>query len=379
MSIEKQISRMTITIDSFGKIEEVTGDFTEITGYSKPELIKKEITILIPSSHKERHNNGYNRWNQHRTKKAMGSWISIPLQHKDNSKIPLQMCLTERQGKVTGFFTTNPEDILDPGQLLDIIEARKVLEKELSVAKDIQMGMLPLLFPAFPERDELDIYATLIPAREVGGDFYDFRFIDDNHLLFAVGDVSGKGVPAALMMAVCTTLLKSKARSDLSTASIITHVNNEMARENNNYMFVTVFLAILNVKNGELVYSNAGHNPSFIKRKEGTLEKLTGLHGPPVAVIEGLEYKESKTQINVGDFIFAYTDGIPEAHNAKGEMYSDEKLYDMLLGHNFVSAKNIIEEIISSVRDFEKGSEQFDDVTALCIEFQGKKTSVRNI
>lgn len=368
---EQMVRRMTVTIDSNGKIEEVTGDFKELTGYSKSELIRNEVTILIPSSHKERHNEGFNRWNQHRTKKAMGSWIAIPLLHKDGSKIPLQMCLTERQGKVTGFFTSDPEDVLDPGQILDIIEARKVLEKELTVARDIQMSMVPLLFPAFPERDELDIYAALIPAREVGGDFYDFYFLDDDHLLFTIGDVSGKGVPAALMMAVCITHLKSRATSDLSTASILTQVNNEMAKENNNCMFVTVFLAILNVTNGELVYSNAGHNPSFIKRKEGDLEKLTELHGPPVAVVEGLEFKESRTQINIGDVIFAYTDGIPEEHNVKGEMYSDEKLHDMLLEHNFVSAKKITEDIIASVADFKGKVEQFDDITAICIEFYG--------
>ncbi len=261
------------------------------------------------------------------------------------------------------------KELEEANKLVKISEQR--LQNELNVARDIQMSMLPLLFPAFPRRTDVDIHADLIPAREVGGDFYDFYFIDENHLCLVIGDVSGKGAPAALMMAVCITLIKSNAKEDMSTASILTQVNNEMAKDNVNAMFVTVFIGILNTNTGEMTYSNAGHNPTFIKRVDGSLTKLTALHGVAIAAMEDLPYKEATISLQQGDVIFAYTDGIPEAHNSKGEMYSDEKLHDLLLEHNFVSAKKITEEIIKSVADFEKGGEQFDDVTALCIQFHG--------
>lgn len=139
------------------------------------------------------------------------------------------------------------------------------MEQELNVAKEIQLSMLPLDFPAFPDRKDIDIYAHLIPAKEVGGDFYDFYFIDEDNICFTVGDVSGKGVPAALMMAVCKTLIKSRAGIDKSTASVLTFVNDEMAKDNKNFMFVTIFMAILNTKTGKLTYTNAGHNPTYIR------------------------------------------------------------------------------------------------------------------
>ena len=150
---------------------------------------------------------------------------------------------------------------------LSMVTATKLrMESELNVAKDIQMSMVPLTFPAYPEHEEFDIFANLIPAREVGGDFYDFYFIDKDHLCVIVGDVSGKGVPAALMMAVCRTLLKARAQDDLSPASIITHVNEEIAKENPNCMFITIFIGVLNIGTGRLAYTNAGHTPTLIKK-----------------------------------------------------------------------------------------------------------------
>lgn len=285
------------------------------------------------------------------------------------------------RAKIVGQDTDGVEEIRLVGTHSDI-QRRKELEiqleqanirmsGELNVAKDIQMSMLPLTFPAFPKRKDIDIFADLIPAREVGGDFYDFHFIDENHLYFVVGDVSGKGVPAALMMAVCKTLLKSKAGNDMSTASIMTQVNNEMALENTNFMFVTVFLGILNTNTGELTYTNAGHNPSYIKKSNGTIEKLGELHGPVVAAMEGLTYGESKTLLKTSEFIFAYTDGVPEAHNKQEELYGNERMEDFLNTNNFHSPQRVIEDIIISVRDFENGAEKFDDLTALCVEFHG--------
>lgn len=251
-----------------------------------------------------------------------------------------------------------------------IKEQNARMSDELNIAQEIQMSMLPLIFPAFPLRADIDIYANLIPAREVGGDFYDFFFIDEEHLCFVVGDVSGKGVPAALMMAVCKTVIKSRSSNDLSPGSILTHVNTEMAKENHNYMFVTVFLAILHTKSGELLYCNAGHNPTYII-SNGETYRLTDLHGPVIAAMDGISYGESRVQLKINDYIFSYTDGIPEAHNSDGELYTDKRL-EMILGTNgHESSQKLVEHVMQSVIDFEKGYERFDDITALCIRYIG--------
>jgi len=244
------------------------------------------------------------------------------------------------------------------------------MESELEVGQNIQMSMLPLTFPAFPKRDEIDIYAELIPAREVGGDFYDFHFIDENHLCFVMADVSGKGVPAALMMAVTKTLLKSRASNDKSTASILTNVNNEIAKDNDTYMFITVFMAILNTNTGELVYSNAGHNPSYVISKENKeLTKLGDLHGPVIGAMEGMTYGETQLFLKKNDIVFSYTDGVTESHNKKAELYSDPRLEELLENGEYDSSKTLTKLIIKSVKEFEGDADQFDDITVMAIEY----------
>lgn len=244
------------------------------------------------------------------------------------------------------------------------------MEEELNVAQNIQISMLPVNFADFAHRTDIGIFAHLIAAREVGGDFYDFFFLDENYFAVVIGDVSGKGVPAALMMAVCKTLIKARASTDRSTASILTHVNHEMAKENKNFMFVTVFMAILNTTTGELIYSNGGHNPAFIKRANSpVLDKLTDLHGPVLAAMEGLSYKESKAQLRKGDYLLCYTDGITEAHSDKAELFGDARLQDFLQKHIFESAEQTIHKLIDEVIEFENGADRFDDITALCLSY----------
>ena len=261
-----------------------------------------------------------------------------------------------------------------------IEEKNQRMSNELNVAKDIQMSMLPLIFPAFPKREEIEIYAELIPAREVGGDFYDFHFIDENHLCFVMADVSGKGVPAALMMAVTKTLLKSRASNDKSPASILTDVNNEIAKDNDSYMFITVFLAILNTNTGELIYSNAGHNPSYIICKETKeLTKLGDLHGPVIGAMEGMTYGETKLFLNKNDIVFSYTDGVTESHNIKEELYSDPRLEELLENGNYDSSKALTKLVIQSVNEFAGEAEQFDDITAMAIEYLHNPNTISSV
>lgn len=248
-------------------------------------------------------------------------------------------------------------------------EEKARIEAELNLAKDIQLRMIPTGQPQLTQEQNINFYAKLIPAREVGGDFYDYYWLDQNQLGFVVGDVSGKGVAAGFMMAICRALLKSRATVDSSPGSVLTHVNNQMAAENPDYMFVTVFMAVLDLKKKTLTYSNAGHNPTFVRHKDGNLTKLTDLHGPVIAAMEGMEYGETIVQLKAGDVVFAYTDGITEAHNSAKELFSEARLKESLK-QPFKSPKEIVERVFMNILMFERGEEQFDDLTALCIELK---------
>ena len=375
-SIAATATDAIISANNKGVIESWNRAAEQIFGYTEKEAIGKDLDLIVPNKYKSAHRDGMSRVAHGGKKNAIGKTVELIGSHKDGSVFPIDLSLSTWGDKENMKFSGIIRDVSERKKYETLIEeANKRMSSELNVAKDIQMSMLPLIFPAFPKRKELDVYAELIPAREVGGDFYDFFFIDEDHFCIVVGDVSGKGVPAALMMAVCKTLIKSNSRNVYHTHKIINWVNKEMAKENDNAMFVTVFIGILNTKTGEFTYTNAGHNPTYIKRSNGEVDKLSDLHGVVVAAMEGIQYKESKVKINPGDIIFAYTDGIPEAHNKKGEMYTDQKLLDLLNDNEFSSPKKMIDQVVSSVHDFEDGFESFDDITALGLHYKGNITN----
>ncbi len=249
--------------------------------------------------------------------------------------------------------------------------AKERMEEELNIGRDIQMSMVPVDWPAFPERKEFSIYATLQPAREVGGDFYDMFLIDDDHLCFLVADVSDKGVPAALFMAVSKTLIKSHAVADLSPASILTAVNSELAEHNESSMFVTIFLCVLDVRTGQLVYTNAGHNPPYIKTSGHGLITLDQRHGPVAGAVDGVAYGENREQLDSGDYVIMFTDGVTEAMSPERELYSEERLEELLEGADLVSTENVIDLIFDSVVEHADTAEQSDDITILALAFEG--------
>jgi sigma-B regulation protein RsbU (phosphoserine phosphatase) len=252
-----------------------------------------------------------------------------------------------------------------------IIEAQKErMQEELNVGRNIQMSMVPQTFPPFPERKEFSIHAALHPAREVGGDFYDFFFIDENRLCICIGDVSGKGVPAALFMAVTRTLIKARATDDISTASIMTRVNDELSRDNKQYMFVTVFIAILNVVTGKLTYTNAGHNPPYIRRAAGELVRLDTRHGVVLGASPGLAYKEDRIQMQKEDLLFMYTDGITEARNTDKAFFGEDRLATILAQHDYESVEATVKHIVKQAKSFENGAEQFDDITVMALKYE---------
>ena len=255
--------------------------------------------------------------------------------------------------------------------------AKERIESELNIANEIQMGILPKIFPPFPNRPEFDLYATIKPAREVGGDLYDFFMIDDQHLCFTVGDVSGKGVPAALFMAITQTLIKT--RISLSSATTLNQVNNDLARDNPSLMFVTLFLGILNIVTGELEYCNAGHNPPYriIPGDPDQVEALTTTDGIALGVMEDFTFTAHRVRLYPGETLFIFTDGVTEAMNSKTELFAEVRL-ELTLSDIVREPVNIITERVSrEIENFTAGALQTDDITILTIRYLGKNQATK--
>lgn len=237
------------------------------------------------------------------------------------------------------------------------------MKKELDVGQEIQLSMLPKTYP--PTR-LLDMYAILDPAREVGGDLYDFFMLDDDHLLFGIGDVSGKGVPAALFMAVTRTLVKAHGGKVFSPSEIMTSVNIDIYAGNEQSMFVSYFLGILHLKSGVLHYTNAGHLMPIVKYN-GSCRKLEGFHGPVLGAIEDYVYAEATIELKPEEILLLYTDGVSEAMNERQEIYTDERLIRVMNRIPKISAKDLIHEISKDVMAYRKNEEQSDDITMLAL------------
>jgi sigma-B regulation protein RsbU (phosphoserine phosphatase) len=251
--------------------------------------------------------------------------------------------------------------------------AKEKIESELKIAHDIQMGILPKMFPAFPDSPEFDLYAVLKPAREVGGDFYDFFFVDENHLFFVIGDVSGKGVPASLFMAITKTLFKASAVGNTPPSEILSQVNRKLSEDNEAAIFVTVFCGILNIKSGEVLYANGGHNPPLIIRSEQRADSVKVSRNLALGVIESVEYKLEHTVLKPGEVLFMYTDGVTEAMNTEDEIFSERRLKEELSLFREHSTQQISEVLMEKVTAFSQGTPQNDDITLMTLKFIGEK------
>ena len=245
------------------------------------------------------------------------------------------------------------------------------IESELKIAHTIQMSFLPKRFPPFPEKQEFDIYATLIPAKEVGGDLYDFFLLDDRHLFFSIGDVSGKGVPAALFMAVTKTLMKGIASENITPSDILERTNRELCVDNDTMMFCTVFCGILNFETGELAYANAGHNPPLVISTAHKPEWLAVTPQVMLGVLEDAGYKTHLTTLKPGASLILYTDGVTEAMDHQDKLYANDRLVQTLESEKGDSAQELVENIILSVREFVGPVAQSDDITVLALTFKG--------
>ncbi|MBE7008744.1 MAG: HAMP domain-containing protein [Ruminococcaceae bacterium] len=256
--------------------------------------------------------------------------------------------------------------------LVSVTAEKERIGAELNVATQIQADMLPRIFPAFPERGEFDIYASMIPAKEVGGDFYDFFLIDDDHLGLVMADVSGKGVPAALFMVIAKTLIKNQAQTgEYSPAKVLTKVNEQLCEGNEAELFVTVWLAILEISTGKGMAANAGHEHPTLRRADGKYELVEYRHSPAVATMEGIRFREHEFELHPGDSLFVYTDGVAEATDAKNELYGTERMLAALNEDPDAAPTEVLAAVKRSVDAFVGDAPQFDDITMLCLKYFG--------
>lgn len=253
-------------------------------------------------------------------------------------------------------------------QLKETTSSKERIESELRIARDIQMGMIPKIFPPFPDRNDLDLYATLTPAKEVGGDLYDF-FIHENKLYFTIGDVSGKGVPASLFMAVTRSLFRSIASFHQDPSEILHSMNISIAETNDSNMFVTLFVGIFNLETGCLSYCNAGHNPPVIIAPNGEMEFMKVLPNIPAGLFDEFKYQTQEIYIEKNTTLFLYTDGLTEAENEAKALFGEDQLIEALRDVRNKSPREITEAIIAAVGIHVAGAEQNDDLTILTIKY----------
>ena len=255
---------------------------------------------------------------------------------------------------------------------MQITAEKERIGAELNVATQIQADMLPRIFPAFPERKEFDIYATMDPAKEVGGDFYDFFLVDEDHLALVIADVSGKGVPAALFMVIAKTIIKNHAQNKEGPAQTFTHANEQLCEGNDAGLFVTTWMGVLEISTGKFRYVNAGHNPPLLKRAGGEYEWLRSRPGFVLAGMEGIRYKENELVLAPGDQLYLYTDGVTEATNGDNELFGEERLLAALNEAPGLSVYDLLPKIKKRIEDFAGDAEQFDDITMLGLTYRGE-------
>ena len=259
-------------------------------------------------------------------------------------------------------------------KVVQITAEKERIGTELSLATNIQASMLPHIFPAFPDRPEFEIYASMAPAKEVGGDFYDYFLIDDDHLGMVIADVSGKGVPAALFMMASKIILQSVAMMGMSPAGILQKTNEAICSNNEAQMFVTVWLGILELSTGKLTAANAGHEFPALKQPGGVFELYKDKHGFVIGGMESVCYKEYEIHLQPGSKLFVYTDGVAEATSAEKELFGTGRMIEALNADPDAAPQQILRNVRTCVDRFVKEAEQFDDLTMLCVEYKGTLT-----
>lgn len=343
------------------------------TGIAGDVAKTQEVANIVDAYDDPRFNPAFDKKSNFRTKAV----LCMPMISAKGELVGVIQVLNKKNGEI---FNEDDQELLQAlgshaavalqrAQLIEVYVENQKLEETLKMAHNIQMSILPQKFPPFPEKQDLvDIFALIEPAKEVGGDLFDFIMLDDEHLCFAIGDVSGKGVPAALFMAVTKTLLKATANIDLHPKDIISRMNDFLSIDNEASMFCTFFCGILNIKTGKIEYSNGGHNPPYILHNDGSFETLTEPVGMALGVMDGLEFSPANTHLQKGEAIVLYTDGINEAMNEAFEEYEYrrmEKVFESL--SSTASSKESCEVLLKDVKAFAGTAPQSDDITLFMI------------
>lgn len=261
--------------------------------------------------------------------------------------------------------------------LMKVTAEKEQIGAELNIATQIQMDMLPRIFPYMPNREEFDLYAMMEPAKEVGGDFYDYFMTDEDHLVIVAADVSGKGVPAALFMVIAKTLIKNHMQNGNAPKDAFFNTNNELCEGNDAMMFATAFLGVLTVSTGELVYVNAGHVPPMILHENGSFSWLRCKAGLVLGAMQNISYEQGSMLLKKGERIFLYTDGIPEAINLEEEEYGETRMEKFMQFHGTEPMTEVLKKFREDIRIFANGAEQFDDITMLLVEYHNQKENPR--
>ena len=272
--------------------------------------------------------------------------------------------------RLTASFGLMRDDLKERIEELRVTTAeRERIESELRIAANIQMSLVPRTFPPYPQRCDLELFALLEPAREVGGDFYDFFLLDEDHLALAIADVSGKGMPAALMMAVGRSFLRSYSRLGGGPSQILSSLNDELSTDNDTSMFVTMFLAVVDLRNGHVRYASAGHNRPFVARRGGEVEQLPHTKGIALGARVGMKFAEAELTLAHGDVLFLYTDGVSEAMNAADEVFTEERIATELARVAEASCSDLLDELNGALREHAAGVEQSDDITMVAFRY----------
>jgi sigma-B regulation protein RsbU (phosphoserine phosphatase) len=338
-------------------------------------VAKTRTPINIPDAYADaRFNTSFDKETGYRTR----SILCMPLIGNGDRLIGVIQVLNKKDQEVfngadeslLGGLSAHITVALERARLIEAYVEKERMEEALKLAHDIQMNMLPKIFPPFPERQEFDIFAAIAPAKEVGGDLYDFFFIDNDHLCFAVGDVSGKGVPASLFMAVTKTLFRSTASNGSTPGEILARLNTEICRDNESCMFVTLFCGILNIRTGQVDYSNGGHNLPYYLHQRG-VSSLENLGGRALGLVKQSPYASGRMVLRPGESLLLYTDGVTEAMNPSEEVYSDQRLVQFLGTNRGSAPSQIIGDLIGDVRQFAGGAAQSDDITVLALLYFG--------
>jgi sigma-B regulation protein RsbU (phosphoserine phosphatase) len=254
---------------------------------------------------------------------------------------------------------------IENARLAEVEAAERLRARELEHAAMIQRSILPSQFPPFPHRSDFELHAAMVPAKEVGGDLFDFFLLDPERLGFVVGDVSGKGVPAALFMAIARTLLRAAAHHEASPGACLTYMNQSLVEQNASGMFVTLFYGILNTRTGALEYANAGHNPPYVFSPGGKVRALKERGGPMLGVFEGFEYPTRSAQVDPGEGVLVFTDGVTEARDRNGQFYEEARLEAYLTAHASQPAEELVRGLHAEVMHFEAGAPRADDITVM--------------